>query len=319
MDGIQRLKLAFEKKDQEAQDKQKFTEQQLTAIDTQQVIVKSFLSLVEYLDGRVSKTEVTNQLQSIATPDALKVAEAVESLHETLRDKNVDLSEVVKALEESSSKVVDAVSSIPTPELPEQIDHTKQFEALTKAIECVEKAVKAQETHVEAPTVNVQAPDVHIPEIDLKPLTGEINKAFTKAINSIVYPEYIPTDIQPLVEEQKKTNKLLKELPDKMPSSSGGSVSLSSYQDENGIPQRPTLEGGAVPVSTNPLGRYIVADEEETATYAYTGFEGADGGWYIMRETLASGSYRYSAGTSAYSTAWTNRASQTYGYPSEVF
>ena len=61
-----------------------------------------------------------------------------------------------------------------------------------------------------------------------------------------------------------------------------------------------------------PTERYAIADIEATATYKYFGFQRDDGYWYIMRKTLATKKFEYVAGASAYSTAWTNRASQTY-------
>ena len=61
-----------------------------------------------------------------------------------------------------------------------------------------------------------------------------------------------------------------------------------------------------------PTERYAIADIEATATYKYFGFQRDDGYWYIMRKTLAIKKFEYVAGPSAYSTAWTNRASQTY-------
>jgi len=57
---------------------------------------------------------------------------------------------------------------------------------------------------------------------------------------------------------------------------------------------------------------YAISDIESTATYKYFGFQAASASWYIMRKTIATKKFEYVAGASAYSTAWTNRASQTY-------
>jgi len=61
-----------------------------------------------------------------------------------------------------------------------------------------------------------------------------------------------------------------------------------------------------------PSEAYAISNKEATATYKYFGFQRSDGYWYIMRKTLATNVFEYVAGTSAYSTAWNNRASQTY-------
>lgn len=71
-------------------------------------------------------------------------------------------------------------------------------------------------------------------------------------------------------------------------------------------------EGSVTNVYTKETGSYSIADIEATSTYKYFGFQKSDGYWYIMRKTLATKKFEYVAGTSAYSTAWTNRASQTY-------
>lgn len=65
--------------------------------------------------------------------------------------------------------------------------------------------------------------------------------------------------------------------------------------------------------ATKPTAAYGISNIDSTdSTYKYFGFEDKDGNWYIMRKTLASAAFLYAAGTSGYSTAWTNRSSQTY-------
>ena len=55
-------------------------------------------------------------------------------------------------------------------------------------------------------------------------------------------------------------------------------------------------------------------DDGNDANANYYGFEASDGSWYIMKEDKSSNPvvYTYSTGSSGYSTAWTNRASQSY-------
>lgn len=56
--------------------------------ETKQVqgaVVQAFSMLIDYLDKKTTKTEVVNQLTEIGTPDALKVVESVNSLHDTLK------------------------------------------------------------------------------------------------------------------------------------------------------------------------------------------------------------------------------------------
>lgn len=49
-----------------------------TQLQTQQVIVQCFGELVGYLDQKVSKAEVVNQLTEIGTPDVEFVVKAME-------------------------------------------------------------------------------------------------------------------------------------------------------------------------------------------------------------------------------------------------
>jgi sulfur carrier protein ThiS len=58
--------------------------------------------------------------------------------------------------------------------------------------------------------------------------------------------------------------------------------------------------------------KYGISDIEATATYKYFGFQKGNQYWYIMRKTIATKKFEYVAGASAYATAWTNRATQTY-------
>jgi len=98
------------------------------SIQTQETILRAFSSFVDYLDNRVGKTEVVNQLKTIGTPDALKVVEALNSLHETLKThENTDLTEVTSIMQ----AVLDEAKLIPKtlPEEKEQqfIDYSHFF------------------------------------------------------------------------------------------------------------------------------------------------------------------------------------------------
>jgi len=100
------------------------------------------------------------------------------------------------------------------------------------------------------------------------------------------------------------------------------------------ITQRGTKYGKAVELldgagdlmgdSANPL---IIANIDQLKDYMiveidesdpdYYGYEKADGGWYIMKET--SNSYRYVKGTADFSDNWTGRDELDYDYPSNIF
>lgn len=72
-------------------------------------------------------------------------------------------------------------------------------------------------------------------------------------------------------------------------------------------------------VSLN-LSGYYVNDTDQSSSTRYYGFSNASGAWYILQEIIGTtNSYRYAAGPSAYTTAWTGRAGLTYGYYDVVF
>lgn len=71
--------------------------------------------------------------------------------------------------------------------------------------------------------------------------------------------------------------------------------------------------------SIDPLSLYKISDIDDASNPKYYGFLKADGGWYILKEDTTNKTYRYAKGDSDYSTAWTNRASQTYNYFDVVF
>lgn len=65
------------------------------------------------------------------------------------------------------------------------------------------------------------------------------------------------------------------------------------------------------------LKKYSLADFDTDSTPQYLGSLAIDGSWYIKK--IDATSMRYVKGDSGYTTAWTNRASQTYGYFDAVF
>lgn len=69
----------------------------------------------------------------------------------------------------------------------------------------------------------------------------------------------------------------------------------------------------AVEVLERPRIRNITnAGDPDAATYKYFGFEYDDGTWRIMRKTLATNTFQYATGASAYATAWSTRTTQAY-------
>jgi len=73
------------------------------------------------------------------------------------------------------------------------------------------------------------------------------------------------------------------------------------------------------PALHHPTAGYKISrlDDTSSATYAYFGFVNKTGAWYLQREQLTgadAGQYLFSAASSDFATAWTNRVSPTPAY-----
>lgn len=296
----------------------KHEETQLSMIQLQETVVKSFATLVDYLDSRVSRTEVINQLKEIGTPDALEVVKAVNNLDATIKErKEVDLTEVTSVLRD----VLNEAKQIPKtlPEAPEQkfVDYSEQLADLKQIVENVVEAIKAQKTTVEAPVVNVPETVVNLPETDLKPLEEGL-KDVKGAVESITIPE---TDVKGVESRLDKSNKLLKQIVEKPIGGGGGGGSSwpAINPAGNAAPLNVSETGaleitGSITASASTLADYSVNDIEE-ATTSYFGYTKPDATWLLKKLTDTSVSYATETNNGAvtsYTDAWTNRATLTY-------
>lgn len=75
--------------------------------------------------------------------------------------------------------------------------------------------------------------------------------------------------------------------------------------------------GGGSTVYSKPTDAYSLSDIDDSTSTEYYGYEDADGAWYIKK--FASNAFTFVKGASGYSTAWTNRASQTYASYGSTF
>lgn len=151
-------------------------------------------------------------------------------------------------------------------------------------------------------------------KIDLKPLTKEIRNLREKAAKQSQNPE----DFVPYRRVIKSGNKLV--FDDNITAGGGGGgfntdgLATTAKQDDI-----ITAIGGISSGGGKPTDAYSISNTEDTGTYKYFGFEDKDGNWYILRKTIATNIYLYTAGASDYSTGWTNRASQTYASYATTF
>lgn len=287
---------------------------------TQEVFVKSISALVQFLDNKVTKTEVVNQLKEVSTPDVYKVVNALDSLHDTLKThENTDLSEVTNLLSSLVDEAKQIPKEIPTQEKIELKDYSKHFTSLETAIKTIEKAIKAQDLKVEAPIVNVPETTVNVEAPDLKPLETSIgsgSKDVVKAVKGIKIPELNTDPIEKLL---KKTNKLLGELPDLMPTGGSGGGRVSPYEDSNGVPSFVQLTvDGKIPVEAGSTSTYEPAYDVLTDTnlvYLGKGVLGSaetDPTWQIKRLDKTTGRTTFADREATFTKVWDDRT--TYAY-----
>lgn len=149
----------------------------------EQTVVRAFQALVQYLDKKVSKTEVVNQLKTINTPDVLRLIPAIQKLDRDVIASRIDLKPLETKLETLNSSIKTLPASMPKAEKQQFIDYTKELKALQKGLETLQKVVKDKDLSVE-----VKAPDVKVPEVvipapivnvepqDLKPIQKILDK-----------------------------------------------------------------------------------------------------------------------------------------------
>jgi hypothetical protein len=147
MDQLGKIKQARDQRLRQVGDDKRHEELISQSLQTQETILRAFSS---------GKTQVVNQLKTIGTPDALKVVQSIEELHETVKSQErVDLTDTINALTEVLNK-----------ETQEPTDYTDKLNELLEA-------VKAHQTTVEAPVVNVEAPIVNV---DTESVTSAVNE-----------------------------------------------------------------------------------------------------------------------------------------------
>lgn len=298
-----RLKDINQSKVEQADKQVDKTMQELASLRTQEVFVKAIQSLANLIATHTTRTVVENQIQGFATTkDAQQLGVSLQALLDELKThENTDVSPVVNALNEAVTELKAIPKEKVEIEIPEQVDYTEQFKDLIDETKGVLQAIKSQKTTVEAPIVNVDAPTVNVDAPDLKPLGKDLAKSFKDAVKAIVIPQ--PKDYTKVLKdqlaEQKKTNRILEELPT---GSSSGSGSIA-----------PFLDNGQLPVVNASLDLQV----DDTGTYTYLGnatpgTATSASGWRIKRVVNATGVITHADGVSTFNKEWDERASYSY-------
>lgn len=334
--GLAELKEIYKEKDEKLTAKErhiKLLQSQKVVSDT---IIESTSLIIKYLEGKITKTQVLNQIEGFATSkDIEKMGSVLEGLNETLLTLKPNKKLVVDAI----SALKKEISLIPSKIKIEKTEEVKvsNLDDIKHDNSDIVQAIKDKnlEVNVEAPIINTEKIDLKSIEDILSNLLGEIKKQDVKVPDNLKISnlkEIKPTDTKKIETKLEKSNKYLKEISEKNFSGGSGGGRVSPYQDTAGIPAFVELINGKIPVDVDmvtegiatsdnqsPLDKYVLYATEYGATYNYICKEDKDGAWYIQRETISTGIRDYAVGTSAVGTAWTGRAGQTYGLFSGAF
>lgn len=287
-------------------------------------IVSAIGVLIQFLDGKTSKTEVVNQLKSVSTPDVDKVVQAVSKLDKDILANKLDLQPLINELRSVKRELTLVPGKIKTPEQKDSIKVTNLSEIKLDTTK-VEQAIKKLKLD---PKIEVKPTDVNIEHVDLKPLKDELLNV-VNAIKSQKYPEFPriePTDLTKLEKESKKHTKLLTEIKDKPVGSGGGGGNGTPYVDATGKPLNVELEtDGSIPVTVVAGGgsstpNYTTRIETDSVnsnlTYignAVIGTAESTSAWQIKRLDSTTGLIKlWRDGDDSFNNQWSTRESGSY-------
>lgn len=283
----------------------------LTSVEN--AIQSSMQNLVRYLDGKTTKTEVVNQLKEIGTPDALKVVDAVNQLHSTIKaHKETDLTEVTSLLKQLVDKEDPEIN---IPEAPESVKVSNLAEIDFSSLEKAVKNIKLD------PKIDVKSPVVNV-NTDLRPLQTSILQVLT-AIQKLEFPEVPVTDLTKLETEAQQTNKHLEEhtkklqkLIEKPMGGGGGGGNGTPYVDNNGVPKNVELDSNNNIPTTDVLYAAQIDSSVTNTLYVGKALPGSDTSspiWQIAKIDTSSGLAKtWADGDSQFNNVWDDRTSLTY-------
>jgi hypothetical protein len=275
--------------------------------------MQAMRQLVAFLNGHVTKTEVVNQLKSVATPDVEKVVKAVEQLAEKIPPQ-LDLT----SLEKSIQAVEAQLKLIPKEhqELPEQKEEVRVTNLDEIDFTTLEKAIKGISITTPAPVVNVPQADVNV-DVDLKPIQKGLQDLL-KAVTGISF-EAPATDLSKVEKKLDKSNELLKEIVDKPMGGGGGGGHGTPYVDGTGRATYVELTiDGKIPVEAGATSTYESRNDTTTDTNlvylgkALPGSLTSDAAWQIKRYNKSAGHMSFADDVTTFTKVWDNRSS--YGY-----
>jgi hypothetical protein len=298
-------------------------------------------ALLQHLQGKTSKVEVTNQLQDVMSgKDAKDLVKSLDKIDKSVLASQTD----TKPLEELLKQAITQLQAIPKThaEAPEQLESVKVSNLSEIDLKPLEKAVKGLKLNVEAPKVNVEAPVVKVDAPDmsyLDSLRGDLKKLLGEVVTAVGKVELPETNLENVEKELRDQTKELKTHTEKLDKlikqpkggGGGGGGNGTPYIDSTGKPVNVEVEtDGSVPVTVVAGGssattNYAKRADEDSATpgiyyfgKAAIGAAEGDPVWQIKRidttTISAETTWAEDTGTAddTFVQIWTDRESLTY-------
>lgn len=225
-------------------------------------------ALVEYFENKSDGVTIKNHLESIGTPDVLKVVEKLEEVKECIDEKeDVDLSPVIDVLNKLEVQLSTLPRVFPEQEQKEDVKVTNLSEIDTKSIVDAVNSLDLK-VDVKAPNVTVKPTDVKVEQQDLEPIKLGL-QSVVEAVLGIKWPEIPETDVKGVESRLDKANEHLKKLVEKPVGGGGGGGSGTSFKTSAGNLTYVEVDGGGnVPVS---IQNSLVPEEYDYISLSYTG------------------------------------------------
>jgi hypothetical protein len=248
---------------------------------------------------------VQNKLDKMATKDEVVIDGITyvndEKVKEIEKSKNIEVAKSIESASMMINKTQDLIKKIPT-EYPKSKDYSSSLTSIVKKLSEVKSKIVNNDDVVKS----IKELGSLIKEINKKPEVKKSDKV-EELLNSIFKELKKPKGKNKKTQEVELTKKQLKLL---MPYPTS-SVDAKIVNEKDGRVNPAILE------NQDPTSRYQPSDLDEGGATDYYGFLDVDGKWYIMSKTTTA--IRYTKGSKAYTTNWTNRASLTYDYFNNTF
>lgn len=329
MDKRNNLRQHFQVEANQAQADKQYKERTAQLSELENTVVQAFNTLIRFMDGKTTKTEVVNQLKSISTPDVDKVVTAVSKLDKDILANKLDLKPVVDALNGMKRELGLIPKSLP--KIPEAKDSVKvtNLDEIKLDTSAVESAIKGLKLDVKAPIINTEKTDVEPLRKVMLDLLKAVNNQ--KPVEIPDFPEIPKTDLTKVEKKLDTSNKLLKEITEKkFGGGGGGGGNGTPYINDVGNAVNVTLIDGAVPItgtitaeaSTLAEFQFNDSDATTTASTEYFGYTKPDGTWLVKKltdTTLRYATITNNGAVTTYADAWAAIASLTYGRMDQAF